>query len=45
MSRWARATGLNVVDIAGLAYDALQHTARRTGDVSVNYMMHLKRDA
>jgi 2-polyprenyl-6-hydroxyphenyl methylase/3-demethylubiquinone-9 3-methyltransferase len=45
MSRWARSTGLNVVDIAGLAYDPLQHTARRTGDVSVNYMMHLKRDA
>jgi 2-polyprenyl-6-hydroxyphenyl methylase / 3-demethylubiquinone-9 3-methyltransferase len=44
MSRWARATGLGVIDIAGLAYDPISHVARRTGDVSVNYMMHLKRD-
>jgi 2-polyprenyl-6-hydroxyphenyl methylase/3-demethylubiquinone-9 3-methyltransferase len=44
LSRWARAAGLSVMDIAGLAYDPLQHTARRTGDVTVNYMMHLKRD-
>jgi 2-polyprenyl-6-hydroxyphenyl methylase/3-demethylubiquinone-9 3-methyltransferase len=45
LSRWARGVGLAVVDIAGLAYDPLQHVARRTSDVSVNYMMHLKRDA
>jgi len=45
LSRWARGVGLSVVDIAGLAYDPLQHVARRTSDVSVNYMMHLKRDA
>jgi 2-polyprenyl-6-hydroxyphenyl methylase/3-demethylubiquinone-9 3-methyltransferase len=41
---WARAAGLSVMDIAGLAYDPIQHTARRTGDVGVNYMMYLRRD-
>lgn len=44
LSRWARAAGLSVMDIAGLAYDPIQHTARRTDDVAVNYMMHLRRD-
>jgi 2-polyprenyl-6-hydroxyphenyl methylase / 3-demethylubiquinone-9 3-methyltransferase len=44
LSRWARAAGLTVMDIAGLAYDPIQHTARRTDDVAVNYMMHLRRD-
>ena len=44
LSRWARAAGLSVLDIAGLAYDPIRHTASRTGDVAVNYMMHLRRD-
>ncbi|MDY6949598.1 MAG: bifunctional 2-polyprenyl-6-hydroxyphenol methylase/3-demethylubiquinol 3-O-methyltransferase UbiG [Pseudomonadota bacterium] len=44
LSRWARGAQLSVVDIAGLAYDPLTHTARRNSDVSVNYMMHLRRD-
>jgi 2-polyprenyl-6-hydroxyphenyl methylase/3-demethylubiquinone-9 3-methyltransferase len=44
LSRWARSAQLSVVDVAGLAYDPLQHTARRSNDVSVNYMMHLRRD-
>lgn len=44
LSRWARAVQLNVVDIAGLAYDPIQHKASRTSDVAVNYMMHFKRD-
>jgi 2-polyprenyl-6-hydroxyphenyl methylase/3-demethylubiquinone-9 3-methyltransferase len=44
LSRWARAAGLSVMDIAGLAYDPIQHTARRTADVAVNYMMHIRRD-
>ena len=45
LSRWARDVQLSVVDIAGLSYDPLQHAARRTRDVDVNYMMHLRRDA
>lgn len=44
LSRWARAVHLSVVDIAGVGYDGIRHTARRTHDVTVNYMMHLKRD-
>jgi 2-polyprenyl-6-hydroxyphenyl methylase/3-demethylubiquinone-9 3-methyltransferase len=44
LGRWARAAGLSVMDIAGLAYDPIQHTARRTADVAVNYMMHIRRD-
>jgi 2-polyprenyl-6-hydroxyphenyl methylase/3-demethylubiquinone-9 3-methyltransferase len=44
LAGWARMHQLSVADIAGLAYDPLQNTARRTADVSVNYMMHLRRD-
>jgi 2-polyprenyl-6-hydroxyphenyl methylase/3-demethylubiquinone-9 3-methyltransferase len=45
LSRWARGAQLSVADIAGLAYDPLQHTARRSTDVDVNYMMHfIRRD-
>jgi 2-polyprenyl-6-hydroxyphenyl methylase/3-demethylubiquinone-9 3-methyltransferase len=44
LSRWARGVQLSVVDVAGLAYDPLQHVARRSSDVDVNYMMHLRRD-
>jgi 2-polyprenyl-6-hydroxyphenyl methylase/3-demethylubiquinone-9 3-methyltransferase len=45
LSRWARGAQLSVADIAGLAYDPLQHTARRSTDVDVNYMMHFRRDS
>ena len=45
LTRWARAAGLRVEDIAGLAYDPLQNTARQSTNVAVNYMMHLRRDA
>lgn len=44
LARWARAAGLGVVDIAGLDYDPLREVARQTTDVSVNYMMHLRRE-
>lgn len=44
LSRWARTADLNVVDIAGLEYDVLRQTARRSSNVDVNYMMHLKRE-
>jgi 2-polyprenyl-6-hydroxyphenyl methylase/3-demethylubiquinone-9 3-methyltransferase len=45
LARWARAAGLAVEDIAGLAYDPFENTARQSSDVDVNYMMHLRRDA
>jgi len=44
LARWARAAGLSVEDIAGLAYDPLQNSARQSSNVDVNYMMHLCRD-
>jgi 2-polyprenyl-6-hydroxyphenyl methylase / 3-demethylubiquinone-9 3-methyltransferase len=43
LARWARGADLDVCDIAGLDYDPLRETARRSENVDVNYMMHLKR--
>ena len=43
LSRWARSVGLDVVDVAGLEYDPFGGTARRSSNVDVNYMMHLRR--
>jgi 2-polyprenyl-6-hydroxyphenyl methylase/3-demethylubiquinone-9 3-methyltransferase len=43
LARWARAAQLTVEDVAGLAYDPFQNAARQSSDVSVNYMMHLRR--
>ena len=45
LARWARAAQLTVEDIAGLAYDPFQNVARKSGDVDVNYMIHLRRPA
>jgi 2-polyprenyl-6-hydroxyphenyl methylase / 3-demethylubiquinone-9 3-methyltransferase len=45
LARWARAAQLTVEDLAGLAYDPFQNVARQSGDVDVNYMMHLRRPA
>ncbi|HET9447380.1 MAG TPA: bifunctional 2-polyprenyl-6-hydroxyphenol methylase/3-demethylubiquinol 3-O-methyltransferase UbiG [Steroidobacteraceae bacterium] len=45
LARWARAAQLTVEDLAGLAYDPFQNVARQSGDVGVNYMMHLRRPA
>ncbi|HEY5809251.1 MAG TPA: bifunctional 2-polyprenyl-6-hydroxyphenol methylase/3-demethylubiquinol 3-O-methyltransferase UbiG [Povalibacter sp.] len=43
LARWARSTGLALVDVAGLEYDPLREVARRSRNVDVNYMMHLRR--
>ena len=43
LSRWARAAGLELVDLAGLAYDPFSRRARVTSDVSVNYLAHFRR--
>ncbi|HEX2494920.1 MAG TPA: bifunctional 2-polyprenyl-6-hydroxyphenol methylase/3-demethylubiquinol 3-O-methyltransferase UbiG [Steroidobacter sp.] len=43
LARWSRAIGLDLQDIAGLAYDPLQNTARQSSSVDVNYMAHLRR--
>jgi 2-polyprenyl-6-hydroxyphenyl methylase/3-demethylubiquinone-9 3-methyltransferase len=43
IARWARAAGLDVVDIAGLKYDPVREQCSLTSDPSVNYLMHLRR--
>ena len=43
LSRWARAAGLELVDLAGLGYDPFSRRARVSGDVSVNYLAHFRR--
>jgi len=43
LSRWARASGLELLDLAGLAYDPFSRRARVTADVSVNYLAHFRR--
>jgi 2-polyprenyl-6-hydroxyphenyl methylase/3-demethylubiquinone-9 3-methyltransferase len=43
IARFARAAGLDVVDIAGLQYDPFREQCTLTRDPSVNYLMHLTR--
>lgn len=43
LARWARSADLSVEDIAGLAYDPIAGSARKSDNVDVNYMMHLRR--
>lgn len=43
IARFARAAGLDVIDIAGLLYDPVREQCSLTSDPSVNYLMHLKR--
>jgi 2-polyprenyl-6-hydroxyphenyl methylase / 3-demethylubiquinone-9 3-methyltransferase len=43
VARFARAAGLDVVDIAGLAYDPVREQCSLTQDPSVNYLLHLRR--
>jgi 2-polyprenyl-6-hydroxyphenyl methylase/3-demethylubiquinone-9 3-methyltransferase len=42
LSRWARAAGLELADLAGLAYDPFSRRARVVADVSVNYLAHFR---
>ena len=44
LKQWSRAAGLAVTDIAGLDYDPFTRQARLTTDVSVNYLVHLRRE-
>jgi 2-polyprenyl-6-hydroxyphenyl methylase / 3-demethylubiquinone-9 3-methyltransferase len=43
LSRWARAAGLELADLAGLEYDPFSRRARISTDVSVNYLAHYRR--
>jgi 2-polyprenyl-6-hydroxyphenyl methylase / 3-demethylubiquinone-9 3-methyltransferase len=43
VARFARAAGLEVMDIAGLQYDPLREQCSLDGNPAVNYLMHLTR--
>jgi 2-polyprenyl-6-hydroxyphenyl methylase/3-demethylubiquinone-9 3-methyltransferase len=43
LTRWARSSGLELADLAGLKYDPLARKARISADVSVNYLAHFRR--
>lgn len=43
LSNWARDVGLDVIDMTGLEYEPFGGTTRRSTNVDVNYMMHLRR--
>ena len=43
LTAWARAAGLELIDVAGLDYDPFARAARITADARVNYLMHFRR--
>jgi 2-polyprenyl-6-hydroxyphenyl methylase/3-demethylubiquinone-9 3-methyltransferase len=43
VARFARAAGLEVMDIAGLQYDPLREQCSLDSNPSVNYLVHLTR--
>jgi len=43
LAAWAKAAGLEMLDLAGLDYDPFARTARLDTDARVNYLMHLRR--
>jgi 2-polyprenyl-6-hydroxyphenyl methylase/3-demethylubiquinone-9 3-methyltransferase len=43
VARFARAAGLDVIDIAGLQYDPIREQCSLDANPSVNYLMHLTR--
>jgi 2-polyprenyl-6-hydroxyphenyl methylase / 3-demethylubiquinone-9 3-methyltransferase len=45
LAAWARESGLELLDVAGLDYDPFARSARLTGDARVNYLVHLRRPA
>jgi 2-polyprenyl-6-hydroxyphenyl methylase/3-demethylubiquinone-9 3-methyltransferase len=45
LARWARAAGLELVDLAGLEYNPATRQARISADASVNYLAHFRRVA
>jgi 2-polyprenyl-6-hydroxyphenyl methylase / 3-demethylubiquinone-9 3-methyltransferase len=45
LARWARAAGLELLDLTGIAYNPLTRAFRLSPDTSVNYLAHLRRNA
>ena len=42
LARWARAAGLSLIELAGIEFNPLTSRAALSGDVSVNYLAHLR---
>ncbi len=45
ITRWARDSGLELADLAGIAYNPATRKARIDADVSINYLAHFRRPA
>jgi len=45
LARWARAAGLELMDLAGLEYNPATRRAHVSPDTSVNYLAHFRRTA
>lgn len=43
LARWARAAGLELVDLSGISYNPLTRAFRLSADTAVNYLAHLRR--
>lgn len=43
LARWARAAGLELVDLSGISYNPLTRAFRLSTDTAVNYLAHLRR--
>lgn len=45
LARWGRAADLNLIDLAGIAYNPLTRAFRLSSNTDVNYLAHFKRSA
>lgn len=45
LAAWAKAAGLQVVDVAGMDYDPFARSARLSSDARINYLVHLRKPA
>lgn len=43
LSRWTRAAGLDVCELAGIEYNPVTRSARLCAEVDVNYLLHARR--
>ena len=44
IEKWSRNSGLKLIDLTGVIYNPISKTFKLTDDVSVNYMMYLKKE-
>ena len=44
LARWARAAGLELLDLTGIAYNPLTRAFSLSPDIKVNYLAHFRRD-